>query len=144
MQSGPRKRNRTNLSLRAVRVIGSSHTRDGLRIRQQDKVMCHSALVANAAKSSERKRARLEGAYVIISSYPTKYAHVAMTQREREALEELCQGIQNHDREWVDDEPGTMSIMIDSVLDGTECLDISHSGKEFLDLAREIMGDFTG
>ena len=105
--------------------------------------MCHSALVADAAKSSERKHAHLEGVYIIISSYLAKYAHVAMTQREREALEELCQGIPNHDREWVDDEPGTMS-MIDSVLDGTECLDISHSGKEFLDLVHDIMGDFTG
>ena len=67
-----------------------------------------------------------------------------MTQHESEVLEELCQGIPgpNHDRGWVDDEPGTMSI--DSILDGTERLDISHSGKEFLDLARNIMGDFSG
>ena len=144
MQSGPQKRNRTNLSLCAVWVIGSSHTQDGLRIHQQDKVMCHSALVADAAKSSERKCARLEGVYIIISSYLTKYAHVAMTQHECEALEELCQGIQNHDREWVDNKPGTMTIMIDSILDGTECLDISHSSKEFLNLVHDIMGDFTG
>ena len=68
MQSGPRKRSRTNLSLRTVCVIGSSRTRDGLRIRQRDKVMCHSALVADAAKASERKRTRLEGMYVIIQT----------------------------------------------------------------------------
>ena len=67
-----------------------------------------------------------------------------MTQREREALEELCQGIPgpNHDTEqWVDDEPG---MSIDSILNGTERLDISHSGKEFLNLARDIVGDFAG
>ena len=68
MQSGPRKRNKTKLSLRSVRVIGSSRTRDGLRIRQRDKVMSHSALVADAAKAGERKRARLEGTYIAIDS----------------------------------------------------------------------------
>ncbi|KAI5987296.1 hypothetical protein EDD15DRAFT_2199661 [Pisolithus albus] len=88
--------------------------------------MSHRALVEEAAKANERRRAHFE----------------AMSPDKREALEELCRSIPALEQtgEWGYDEPEAMTI--DRILDGTEHLDISHGGREFLDLARGIMGDF--
>ncbi|KIK14851.1 hypothetical protein PISMIDRAFT_16995 [Pisolithus microcarpus 441] len=107
-------------------ILGSLHTRSGLRVRQPDKVMSHRALVEEAAKANERRRAHFE----------------AMSPDKREALEELCRSIPALEQtsKWGYDEPEAMTI--DHVLDGTERLDISHGGREFLDLACGIMGDF--
>ncbi|KAI6010076.1 hypothetical protein BKA83DRAFT_4467634 [Pisolithus microcarpus] len=65
-----------------------------------------------------------------------------MSPDKREALEELCRSIPALEQtsKWGYDEPEAMTI--DHVLDGTERLDISHGGREFLDLACGIMGDF--
>ncbi|KAI6010380.1 hypothetical protein BKA83DRAFT_4467512 [Pisolithus microcarpus] len=66
----------------------------------------------------------------------------AMSLDKHEALEELCRSIPALEQtsKWGYDEPEAMTI--NRILDSTEHLDISHGGREFLDLAHGIMGDF--
>lgn len=131
------RRPRTNLSLRAVRIIQPTRDRNGLRVRQPDKVYRHKALVEQAATFHARQKAREEGTHILQSnSLTTDKLITAMSTEQRQALETLISSSKRQSSKRQAEVP--FDATLDDVLEGTEPLEISNGGQEFIDLARDI------
>lgn len=137
------RRPRTNLSLRVVRRIPSIKDRNGIPwLHQPDKVDRNKAIVNRAATLHERQKTRREGTYILQSNVlliTDKLIITAMPTEQRQALETLISSSNRQAEEWLD---VPFDATLDDVLEGTEPLEISNGGQEFIDLARDITGDW--
>ncbi|KII93196.1 hypothetical protein PLICRDRAFT_383096 [Plicaturopsis crispa FD-325 SS-3] len=114
-----RVRNRTNLSTRKVRHPGPSRDASGCSIPLTHEVLGPTALAKRAKDMHEKRKIRLQ----------------EMTVDERRALEALRElpiaNDDNRDHTFED-------VNIEDILDGSEPLNISHAGGEFIALTEEL------
>ncbi|KAH7904271.1 hypothetical protein BJ138DRAFT_1119562 [Hygrophoropsis aurantiaca] len=120
-----RQRNRTRLSSKKIRQLGSSFDILGRCIRPTHEILGPKKIAERAISAKERQTMRRQG----------------MSADEKRALADLRE---HCDYDGLEDNQGSHNYDIDveDVLDGSEQLEISHGGGEFQALTRELMGDF--
>ena len=132
------RRNRTSLSIKRVRHSGPSQDVFGRKIQPTREVLGPKAMEKKAAEAREKRKARLNGSlsiYLCLCKLVIWGTLVEMTPDQRRALEALRElPIVGDD----DDEIDLGRVTLEDILDGSEPLDISHAGGEFVALTKEL------
>lgn len=132
-----RHRNRTGLSLKKIRNSGPSRDATGQRIKPSRELLGSQALAKRSVYAKENQLAHLQGQYLILftSNQLLSVLPAEMNADERRALDALRElpVADESDPDIILDD-----INVESILDGSEVLEISHAGGEFEALTDEL------